>query len=155
MFNQPMRLSMSRFIKNQAGSQFIIPVYQRRYTWRPEIETAAFLNNIEEILTKQKSEHFLGIVIYMQAGTSYFHKQLQLVDGQQRMTTAFLFLTALRDQSDPSFRKKIDKDYLYTGANALRLKTAQDGEDVFARLVYGSEKDSFLIRKYQNGSEHN
>ena len=141
MFNQPMRLSMSRFIKNQAGSQFIIPVYQRRYTWRPEIETAAFLNNIEEILTKQKSEHFLGIVIYMQAGTSYFHKQLQLVDGQQRMTTAFLFLTALRDQSDPSFRKKIDKDYLYTGANALRLKTAQDGEDVFARLVYGSEKD--------------
>ena len=38
------------FIKTTMGSQFVIPVYQRIYTWNPEKETARFMNDVQDLL---------------------------------------------------------------------------------------------------------
>ena len=149
MLKQPVRTSLSDFIKTTMGSQFVIPVYQRIYTWSPEKETARYMNDIEGLLKNQNTNRFLGIIIYMESEVSAMFRQLQIVDGQQRLTTSFIFLLALKkyaeEQKDINTAGMIGDYYLYNrhsqGQASLRLKPAVSADDVFARLVYGNEKD--------------
>ncbi|MBR2810747.1 MAG: DUF262 domain-containing protein, partial [Solobacterium sp.] len=96
MLKQPVRTSLSDFIKTTMGSQFVIPVYQRIYTWNPEKETARFMSDLEDLLEARTDNHFLGIIIYIESKISAMFRQLQIVDGQQRMTTTFIFLLAMK-----------------------------------------------------------
>lgn len=145
------------------GSQFVIPVYQREYTWNPERETKRFMDDISDLLEKRNRNHFLGIIIYMESEISAMFRQLQIVDGQQRMTTSFIFLLALKkiaeEKKDKNTKGLIEDYYLYNRHTEkkgnLRLKPAVSSDDVFARLVYGNvndlnrkEKESSVYRNY-------
>ena len=163
MLKQPVRTSLSDFIKTTMGSQFVIPVYQRIYTWNPEKETARFMNDVQDLLEGRNTSHFLGIIIYMESRISAMFRQLQIVDGQQRLTTAFIFLLALKrvaeEKRDRGTAGMIEDYYLYNRhtvkEGALRLKPAVSNDDVYARLVYGSandlrpkEKESSVFKNY-------
>ncbi len=149
MLKQPVRISLSDFIKTTMGSQFVIPVYQRNYTWNPEKETERFMNDIQALLEHRVGNHFLGIIIYIESKVSAMFRQLQVVDGQQRLTTSFIFLLALKkiaeEKRDKGTAGMISDYYLYnrhvSKEAALRLKPAVSNDDVYAKLVYGSERD--------------
>ena len=153
MLKQPVRSSVSDFIKLTMGSQFVIPVYQRTYTWNPQKETARFMNDLEDLIENRTPSHFLGIIIYLDSKISAMFRQLQIVDGQQRLTTTFIFLLALKrvaeEQKDRGTAGMIDDYFLYNRHSSveqsLRLKPAVAEDDVYARLVYGSDRD--LSRK--------
>ena len=163
MLKQPVRTSISDFIKTTMGSQFVIPVYQRNYTWNPEKETAKLMNDIQSLLEDHHRNHFLGIIIYMETRVSTMFRQLQIVDGQQRLTTTFIFLLALKrvaeEKKDRETAGMIEDYYMYNrhtvSEGSLRLKPAVSSDDVYARLVYGSakelsrkEKESGVYRNY-------
>ena len=149
MMNQPVRTNVSDFIKTTMGSQFVIPVYQRNYTWNPENETARFLDDMENLLAKKTRSHFLGILIYIESEIAATFKQIQIVDGQQRLTTSFIFLLGLKrvalEQKQKEVAGMIDDYYLYNRHALedakLRLKPTVSDDDVYAKLVYGSYKD--------------
>ncbi|MBR2825820.1 MAG: DUF262 domain-containing protein, partial [Solobacterium sp.] len=149
MMKQPVRTSMSDFIKSSMGSQFVIPVYQRNYTWNPENETTRFLNDIEDLLEKNTNHHFLGILIYIESEVMTMFKELQIVDGQQRLTTSFIFLLCLKrlalEKKEKDVAGMIDDFYLYnrhmSNDTKLRLKPTVSDDDVYAKLIYGSYKD--------------
>jgi uncharacterized protein with ParB-like and HNH nuclease domain len=131
------------------GSQFVIPVYQRNYTWNPEAETKRFMNDMGDLLSGATKNHFLGILIYMESDISHMFKQIQIVDGQQRLTTSFIFLLALKaialEQKENDVAGMIDDYYLYNRHASeqakLRLKPTVSDDDVYAKLVYGSTRD--------------
>lgn len=162
MLKQPVRTSISDFIKTTMGSQFVIPVYQRTYTWNPQKETARFMSDLEDLIENRTSAHFLGIIIYLETRISAMFRQLQIVDGQQRLTTTFIFLLALKrvaeEKKDKETAGMIDDYFLYNrhaAQGSLRLKPAVSTDDVYARLVYGSvndlsrkEKESGVYRNY-------
>ena len=163
MLKQPVRTSISDFIKTTMGSQFVIPVYQRTYTWNPQKETARFMNDLEDLIENRTTNHFLGIIIYLDSKISAMFRQLQIVDGQQRLTTTFIFLLALKrvaeEKKDKFTAGMIDDYFLYNRHAAkegsLRLKPAVSTDDVYARLVYGSvndlnrkEKETGVYRNY-------
>ncbi len=149
MLKQPVRTSVSDFIKTTMGSQFVIPVYQRTYTWNPQKETARFMNDLEDLIENRTANHFLGIIIYLDSKISAMFRQLQIVDGQQRLTTTFIFLLALKrvaeERKDKFTAGMIDDYFLYnrhaSKEGSLRLKPAVSTDDVYARLVYGSDRD--------------
>lgn len=79
------------------NKQFLIPVYQRYYSW--DIEQCTRLwNDIVEIQKKGKVGHFVGSIVNIaeQAMPTGVQKYM-IIDGQQRMTTLSLLLLALRD----------------------------------------------------------
>lgn len=138
MLKQPARYSLSDFIRLNRGSQFVIPVYQRNYSWNPQKETRQFMDDVEHLLHTSAS-HFLGILIYVWNET-----QLMVVDGQQRLTTAFIFLLALRKaalvKGDRKTAEKIDNDFIFNeNRDMVRIKPSVAQDDVFASLVYGNE----------------
>ncbi|QDM40649.1 DUF262 domain-containing protein [Altererythrobacter sp. TH136] len=84
--------------------RYLIPLYQRQYAWKiapqldllwEDIERAVrYLNTDRAALTP----HFMGAMVISQVKT--YGKQVQafeIIDGQQRLTTFQLLLSALRD----------------------------------------------------------
>lgn len=79
-------------------TQFVIPVFQRDYNWT-EANCDQLWKDVVRIASDPAERgHFLGSLVYVSTGDSSagFTRWL-LIDGQQRLTTLTLLLTALRD----------------------------------------------------------
>lgn len=96
-FQPPMRTGLLDFLKNSQGAQFVVPVYQRNYTWTAGKEVKQFLDDLSSVLEEKYSNHFLGIIIYLETSINFSTRENSIIDGQQRLTTTFLFLYAIRD----------------------------------------------------------
>src|SRR5947209_9158484 len=85
----------------QSPQQFIIPIYQRTYSWK-DTQCQQLWNDIRNAAAKTEiTAHFMGSVVYIkrsQYQVSEKIPQLLVIDGQQRLTTITLLLTALREQ---------------------------------------------------------
>ncbi len=163
MLQQPVRGNLSAFIKDHAGCQFVIPVFQRNYTWNPEKETAKFISDLENVLNHPEVSHFLGILIYQKEYESTAFPQWKIIDGQQRLTTTFLYLLALRKACSEKGQKdciaQLEEEYLYnketTEDHKMRLKPSVSSDEVYAKIVYDhtfglsqKEKESYVYRNY-------
>ena len=72
---------------------YIIPDYQREYVWTDK-EVNQLLEDInEQIDTGSTREYFIGTVL---VSPTVQKSQYEVIDGQQRLTTFFLLLCALR-----------------------------------------------------------
>ena len=81
----------------EGTKQFIIPIFQRDYIWTTEQCEQMW----KDVLSAGEKGHFIGSIIYVDAETSRATFQSWLViDGQQRLTSLTLLLTALRDHID-------------------------------------------------------
>jgi len=80
------------------ASQFVIPVFQRDYSWAEENCRQLWKDILLIAQAPGERGHFIGSVVYIQSGDSNagFSRWL-LIDGQQRMTTLTLLMAALRD----------------------------------------------------------
>lgn len=93
-----MRADETQLLKFMNGpKQFIIPIYQRTYSW-----TLKECKQLWEDITKagndnKISSHFLGSIVYVEKGLFQISTipKLLLIDGQQRLTTISLLLSAL------------------------------------------------------------
>ena len=75
---------------------YLVPDYQREYVWETE-QVEQLLNDINTELANDPAtppEYFIGSIVVCPGSDSV----LELIDGQQRMTTLFLTLCAIRDR---------------------------------------------------------
>jgi hypothetical protein len=73
---------------------YIVPDYQREYVWTDK-EVLLLLDDIDEQVGSTSSEYFIGTVLV--APIDGQRNQYDVIDGQQRLTTFFLMLCALRN----------------------------------------------------------
>ena len=95
-FQPPVRSGLLDFLKNSNGCQFVIPVYQRNYTWTAGKEVKQYLDDLKSVLIKEYPNHFLGIIIYLDTPLDFATREFSVIDGQQRLTTTFLILYAIK-----------------------------------------------------------
>jgi uncharacterized protein with ParB-like and HNH nuclease domain/predicted transport protein len=79
--------------------QFLIPIYQRTYSWT-ERECRQLWNDIIRAGSDDAiSVHFIGSIVYIEAGLSQVSHQapLLVIDGQQRLTTVTILIAALAE----------------------------------------------------------
>ena len=87
------------------GKQFIIPVYQRNYTWKKNDQIAKLMDDIYMLLKNNENQrHFIGTIITYPTTVQRFVEN-SIVDGQQRITTIFLIVHALRKLFKDEARK--------------------------------------------------
>lgn len=158
--------------------QYYIPVFQRHYNWKREHwkklweHLTTYLP--ERIATRSTAKHFLGPIV----GFSDAHDRWVVIDGQQRLTTLFLLLIAIRDlatkceESDailtawePSsdgvvpLSVQIDRSYLRTVKGESKLKPRESPADrekddsrifnaLLRRVRDPKDKDSYLCKAY-------
>jgi hypothetical protein len=78
-----------------ANEQFVIPAYQRRYSWR-ERQINELIDDIA--LTETSDTHLLGSIVCLTGHHTAGLNQLELVDGQQRLTTIAILLECIRQR---------------------------------------------------------
>jgi uncharacterized protein with ParB-like and HNH nuclease domain len=81
-------------------TQFVIPVFQRDYTWERDPQCAQLWCDVLRAARNDgEAGHFLGAIVYVPTSDALagFTRYL-LIDGQQRLTTLTLLLAALRDE---------------------------------------------------------
>lgn len=81
---------------------FIIPVYQRNYSWSKENCEQLFEDVINSTTEEGaiKAFHYFGNIVFDVQQQDLFsgYKSYVLIDGQQRITSTALFLAAIRDE---------------------------------------------------------
>lgn len=145
---------------------FFIPPYQRNYEWDDE-QCDVFFDDIvktcEKNLDNKVGEHFFGSITYFSTEKSTWDpKELVLIDGQQRITTAMLFLAAFRDIQDDEKIKTIINDRYLKNQNApeekneykIKLKQVETDWPVYVHIILGvaiaeDEKNSRVYQNYK------
>lgn len=130
--------------------QFIIPIYQRTYSWRIK-ECQQLWDDI--IRTGEKDEitaHFVGSIVYVEKGLYSVSSQspLLVIDGQQRLTTINLLIEALAralKDNEPieGFSAKKLRNYLL-------LNPLEDGEKKYKLILSQTDKTSLTALLDQN-----
>jgi len=76
--------------------RFSIPDFQRNYAWEDK-EIDDFLTDVRSATQLQK-QHFIGALILLsKSPADDVKKSYEVIDGQQRLTTIFMYLSLLRD----------------------------------------------------------
>lgn len=85
----------------QGSLQYEIPFFQRAYVWSEENWTIFWEHLLSELEAYEKgdnSEHFIGTIITKQKESKNLSENVvELIDGQQRLTTISIFFKALAD----------------------------------------------------------
>lgn len=129
--------TLLNFIKVNQKNQLVIPIYQRLYSWEKE-QCKQLWDDIIKIGGDDKMDgHFIGSILYVLDGITHSNNALLIIDGQQRLTTITLLLTALRNHlSDEVKRKEIEDHYL--------INSNRDGDKKFRLILSESDKDTLL-----------
>lgn len=93
----PKKTGLMELILQSQGSQFVIPVYQRNHTWTTGKEVKQYFEDLKAVLSGQYTKHFMGIMIYLDTPISFSSREFSVIDGQQRLTTTFLLLYAVKE----------------------------------------------------------
>lgn len=87
---EPRLKNIETYLKIEPKEYFIIPEYQRPYSWSKNQCDKLWQDILDYIDIKNKDNYFFGTVII-----SCENNKLSLIDGQQRTTTFMLLLKAL------------------------------------------------------------
>ncbi len=127
--------TLLKFIKDNQKNQLVIPIYQRVYSWEKK-QCEELWDDIIKVGGDDKMNgHFIGSILYVLDGIKHSDNALLIIDGQQRLTTITLLLTALRDHWSDK-RKEIENDYL--------INSDKDGDKKFRLFLSDSDKDTLL-----------
>ncbi|MUU69432.1 DUF262 and DUF1524 domain-containing protein [Helicobacter pylori] len=127
--------TLLNFIKDNQKNQLVIPIYQRVYSWEKE-QCKQLWDDIIKVGGDDKMDgHFIGSILYVLDGITHSDNALLIIDGQQRLTTITLLLTALRDHWSDK-HKEIENHYL--------INSDKDGDKKFRLILSESDKDTLL-----------
>lgn len=97
-----------------------------------------------ELTNKNKENNFLGPIILKQLfAPSGESKKLEVIDGQQRLTTLFVLLKAIYDSLDQNYKNMIKDDldsifYCKTGAfeeKEIRIEQSKVDREAFCTVI--------------------
>ena len=158
--NVPFKAGLLELLRVSDGVQFVIPAYQRNYTWTANKEVKQLLEDVKAVLTRKRNKHFVGIIIYLEKSFSAFRRERSVIDGQQRLTTIFLTLYAIKElmtiQGKKQDAEMLEGMYLinrYDETNRFKLKPLVSDDTVYKHIVMGDfdaieEKESKVWLNY-------
>ncbi|EMH07111.1 hypothetical protein HMPREF1408_00156 [Helicobacter pylori GAM245Ai] len=123
------------FFEENQNNQFVIPIYQRLYSWEKE-QCKQLWDDIIKIGGNDKiNGHFIGSILYMLDGNTP-SSPLLIIDGQQRLTTITLLFIALRNHLSDEVKREEIESYL--------INSNKDGDKKFKLILSESDKDTLL-----------
>ena len=159
--SEPKRTGLLELLRASQGCQFVIPVYQRNYTWSADDQVKQYLFDLENVLKGNYKNHFLGIIIYLEKSLDFSSREFSVIDGQQRLTTTFLIIYAIKQifaqKGDTKNVSNLEGQYLtnpYSADNIkYKLKPLVSDDDVYRcivedRLTDIKDNNSNVLKNY-------
>ncbi|MCQ2958648.1 MAG: DUF262 domain-containing HNH endonuclease family protein [Bacteroidales bacterium] len=130
-----------------SGFKYVIPFYQRGYVWNEE-QITDFVDGMLQIYdnaNESEYEYFMGTIISRQLGRDAQYTLYELVDGQQRVTTFFLFFKLLSLINQSKYAFSVVKDI---NDNPPILVPCKADQDIYNKIM--ALEDDCKI-KYKDG----
>ncbi len=132
------------FIGKSQEKQFVIPIYQRVYSWEKEQCKQLWDDIIKTGGNDQIEGHFIGSIVFVHDGiytTNY--NELLIIDGQQRLTTITLLFIALRDHlnDEDEFLEKFSRQKIQ---NRYLINSDEKGDKKFKLILSEPDRDTLL-----------
>lgn len=134
---------------------FRVPPYQRHYAWE-ERQLSEFINDLSN--ASESRGHFLGTLLFMRpapdpsspsdmsgASGSSPYKVFDIVDGQQRLTTAVLFMNAVRHAQPTLLRRMQVRNFVYDEDEIIYKFQTVPEDWPFFRAVLDGGRDAMLM----------
>lgn len=133
------------------GNRFVIPTYQRKYSWTDK-ERKALWQDIEESINDNMN-HFVGTLSFkenkavgLSTDTVY-----EIIDGQQRITTLFILLKVLIDKIQNKEVRQSQLNAFIGSNNNLKLHPLGADGDFLNKILFefDSIKESNINKRSQ------
>lgn len=129
----------------KSGRQFMIPRFQRDYSWEKK-NCEEFLDDILKGLECKEgkletSSYFLGTMLFIGNFDEKSSKEIQVVDGQQRITTITILFSVISDIFREKGEDKLSElifDYIMTSdddGNAVRIIKSESSYPYFSFFI--------------------
>lgn len=124
------------------SSQFVIPIYQRTYSWTEKECRQLWDDILRTGGDNQLSLHFMGSIVYIEQGLSQVTLQspMLIIDGQQRLTTVSLLLAMLAEALGDT--EPVDGFSARKLRNYYLLNPEEVGERHFKLLLSNTDRDT-------------
>ncbi|MGL2643956.1 GmrSD restriction endonuclease domain-containing protein [Helicobacter pylori] len=140
------------FFEENQNNQFVIPIYQRLYSWKKE-QCEQLWDDIIKIGGNDKMNgHFIGSILYVRDGITHSNNPLLIIDGQQRLTTITLLFIALRNHLSEEV-EILEKFSCQKIQNRYLINSNKDGDKKFRLILSESDKDTLLFLIDKNKRE--
>lgn len=127
-----------------------VPKNQREYSWQRK-HVAALFEDLEEAITDNRANYFLGTIVVVAQPDS---ETLEVVDGQQRLATTTILLSAFRDffdeKKDQMMVQSIENDFLSvidrrSKEQQPKLRLNVDDNDFFRKNIINRPGQRIMI----------
>ena len=159
--NIPVKTGVLDLLRGSVGSQYVIPAYQRNYTWTASKEVHQLLEDYKTVLKGDYTRHFIGIMIYLEHSINTFSRECSIIDGQQRLTTIFLMLYAIKEllleRNMKEEAELLEQTFLINQNNKdikFKLKPLVADDEVYQQIINRdfdniTKKDSNVYRNFK------
>ena len=143
---KPNSLTINKLLTD-SDALYQIPVYQRPYKWGDD-EVDKLWDDILESYRNEEPNYFLGSIITAKSGNG--SKYLDVVDGQQRLTTLIILMATIRDLFPNINELECEEDPFAIGID--QIKNAIMVSDKFGRLRlathsnHSSDFEKYIIK---------
>jgi hypothetical protein len=145
MFDEPAKQSIGQLL---SFPKLSIPVYQRGYAWGDD-EVDDFVGDVRDLWNHDRQDqrqHFLGTMLCYNKLHAVYGHTLEIIDGQQRLTTTSLLVLALRETGRVVLASKYSSEQIKAPLTTFIGRT----DELLVREVQGevapkltlNEKDS-------------
>ncbi|HKZ40418.1 MAG TPA: DUF262 domain-containing protein, partial [Candidatus Hodarchaeales archaeon] len=133
----------------QEGGMFSVPSHQRDYSWT-EDEIDQLFEDVLDAIEGTENEYFIGLMVFMPKG----ERDFTILDGQQRLATTIIILSAIRNwlvsrgfdkDADDIQRLYIASRELGSEDYHLLLVLNQNNNDFFERFVVRETPDEDIV----------
>jgi uncharacterized protein with ParB-like and HNH nuclease domain/predicted transport protein len=124
--------------------QLVIPIYQRTYSWKEKECRQLWKDIIKAGTDDSISGHFIGSIVYVEKGLYQVSTlpRLLVIDGQQRLTTLSLLISALCNHiKENNVQTELNPDRL---SSYYLLNEQEDGEDKYKLVLTKSDKNALF-----------
>ena len=128
----------------QGTNQFIIPIYQRTYSWNLKHCRQLWSDIARCSRDSAIAGHFIGSVVYIEDSLHQVSgvSQLLIIDGQQRLATVSLLLAALAEF--------VEESHVDSNVSARRIRnyylfnSEEEGDLQFKLILTQNDKESYM-----------
>ncbi len=144
------RLLLGLFNGNM--KKFIIPVYQRQYSWKKE-NCMQLMKDLKDVHKNRNETHFFGAIVFASKNDGRC-EELTIIDGQQRITTVSLLLLAIRNYMRE--HKEIELEVTKEAIEAYLIDALQKNEKKLKlKLVQGDDNSyEMLLNGHNDGNDN-
>lgn len=149
MLRDENKISVLKFLEGGQKLPFVIPEYQRPYSWSDD-EICTLFDDIWDFSIERKDtdqEYFLGCIVFYREG-----KVRKIIDGQQRITSLFLLMRAIFHKlENEEIETKEGKYFIEKIKGALWKKDELNGDEDRTKILLTSEvvsdSENDILRK--------